>query len=67
MIKMYVLYKTSILILDLYSASSLKQQTVSRHVAPLGHIILNPSHEVFALTRGEHAHHYNTDTFERSQ
>jgi hypothetical protein len=26
--------------LDFYSASSLKQQSVGRHVAPLGHIIL---------------------------
>jgi hypothetical protein len=25
--------------LDFYSASSLKQQSASRHVAPLGHII----------------------------
>jgi len=29
--------------LDLYSASSLKQQSAGRHVAPLGHIILIPS------------------------
>ena len=28
--------------LDLYSASSLKQQSVGKHVAPLGHIILIP-------------------------
>jgi hypothetical protein len=28
--------------LDFYSASSLKQQSVDRHVAPLGHIILIP-------------------------
>jgi hypothetical protein len=26
--------------LDFYSASSLKQQSAGRHVAPLGHIIL---------------------------
>jgi predicted alpha/beta hydrolase len=26
--------------LDLYSASSMKQQSAGRHVAPLGHIIL---------------------------
>jgi len=26
--------------LDIYSASSLKQQSADRHVAPLGHIIL---------------------------
>jgi hypothetical protein len=29
-----------------YSATSLKQQSVGRHVAPLGHIIKNP---IFAL------------------
>ena len=34
--------------LDLYSASSLKQQC--RHVAPPGHIIMIPSQPVFALT-----------------
>jgi hypothetical protein len=36
--------------LDIYSASSLKQQSVGRHVAPLGHIIPTPSQPVFALT-----------------
>jgi predicted alpha/beta hydrolase len=36
--------------LDFYSASSLKQQSASRHVAPLGHIILIPSQPVFALS-----------------
>ena len=36
--------------LDFYCASSLKQQSVGRHVAPLGHIILIPSQPVFALT-----------------
>ena len=36
--------------LDFYSASSLKQQSVGRHVAPLGHIILIPSQPVFALS-----------------
>ena len=36
--------------LDLYSASSLKQQSAGRHVAPLGHIILIPSQPVFALS-----------------
>ena len=36
--------------LDFYSGSSLKQQSVVRHVAPLGHIILIPSHPVFALS-----------------
>ena len=29
--------------LDFFSASSLKQQSAGRHVAPLGHIILIPS------------------------
>ena len=33
--------------LDFYSASSLKQQSAGRHVAPLGHIILIPSQPVF--------------------
>jgi hypothetical protein len=32
--------------LDFYSASSLKQQSANRHVAPLGHIILIPSQPV---------------------
>jgi len=36
--------------LDLYSASSLKQQSAGRHVAPLGHIILIPRQPVFALS-----------------
>jgi len=35
--------------LDFYSASSLKQ-SMGRHVAPLGHIILIPSQPVFALS-----------------
>jgi hypothetical protein len=35
--------------LDFHSASSLKQQSAGRHVAPLGHIILIPSQSVFAL------------------
>jgi len=33
---------------EFYSASSLKQQSADRHVAPLGHIILIPSQPVFA-------------------
>jgi hypothetical protein len=33
--------------LDFYSASSLKQQSAGRHVAPLGHIILVLSQPVF--------------------
>jgi hypothetical protein len=35
---------------DYYSISSLKQQSVDRHVAPLGHNILIPSQQVFALS-----------------
>ena len=34
--------------LDFYSASSLKQKSADRHLAPLGHII--PSHPIFAIT-----------------
>jgi hypothetical protein len=37
--------------LEFFSASSLKQQSSDRHVAPLGHIIPIPSQPVFALTR----------------
>ena len=33
-----------------YSASSLKQQSAVRHVAPLGHIIPVPNQPVFALS-----------------
>jgi hypothetical protein len=36
--------------LDVYSASSLKQQSAGRHIAPLGHIILIPNQPVFALS-----------------
>ena len=36
--------------LDFYSASSLKQQSAYRHIAPLGHIILITSQPVFALS-----------------
>jgi len=36
--------------LEFYSASSLKQQSTGRHVAPLGHIILIPRQPVFALS-----------------
>jgi hypothetical protein len=35
--------------LDICSTSSLQQQSTGRHVAPLGHIILIPSHQVFVL------------------
>ena len=34
--------------LDFYSASSLKQQSTGRHVAPLGHIILILNQSVFS-------------------
>ena len=36
--------------LNFYSASSLKQHYTGRHVTSLGHIILNLSQPVFALT-----------------
>jgi hypothetical protein len=36
--------------LEIYSASSLKQQSAGRHVAPLRHIIPIPSQPVFVLT-----------------
>ena len=36
--------------LDFFSASTLKQQSAGRHIAPLGHIILIPSQPVYALT-----------------
>ena len=36
--------------LDFYSASSPKQQSAGRHIAPLAHIILIPSQPVFALS-----------------
>jgi len=36
--------------MDFYHASSQKQHSAGRHVAPLGHIILIPNQPVFALT-----------------
>jgi hypothetical protein len=36
--------------LDFNSASSRKQESAGRHVAPLGHIILIPSQPVFTLS-----------------
>ena len=36
--------------LDFYNASSLKQQSVDRHVVPLKHIVLIQSQPVFALS-----------------
>ena len=44
------LYYSNTLKLDIYSASSLKQQSADRHVAPLCHIILIASQPVFTLT-----------------
>ena len=37
-------------LLDMYSASLLKQQSADRHVAPSGHITLIPNQTVFALS-----------------
>ena len=34
--------------LDFYNASLLEQQSTDKYIAPLGHIILNPSQPVFA-------------------
>jgi len=34
----------------IFKLFSVKQQSVDRHVAPLGHIILIPSQPVFALS-----------------
>ena len=31
---------------DIYNASTLKQQSTGRHVAPLGHIVMIPSHAI---------------------
>jgi len=44
------LYLTKTFSWDFYSASSMKQQSADRHVAPLGHIILILSQPVFALS-----------------
>jgi hypothetical protein len=46
--------------LDLYSTSSLKQQSEGRHVAPLGHIILIPNQPLFAFL-------LNTECFAEKQ
>ena len=50
--RMSTLYYTNkiSLIFDFYSASSMKQQSMGRHVAPLGHIIWIQGQQVFALT-----------------
>ena len=50
MILMSALYLTNMVNWSFYSASSLKQQSVDRHVAPLRHILLIPNQPVFALT-----------------
>ena len=47
---MTALYSTDMLSWISYIASSLKQQSASRHVAPLGHIILILSQPIFALS-----------------
>jgi hypothetical protein len=39
--------------LDFYSASSLKQQSVDRYVAPIGHIVFIPSLPVLAACLAE--------------
>jgi hypothetical protein len=40
----------TIRLVRLYSASSLKQQSVGRRVAPLGHIILIPNYPIFSIS-----------------
>jgi hypothetical protein len=45
----FVLYRQTCFKLDFYSASSLKQQCVDRHVTQLWHIILIPCQTIFAL------------------
>ena len=58
--------------LDFYSASSLKQQPIGRHVTPIRHIILNLSQHVFIVfglmrpglethNRDKHSNHCITD------
>jgi len=46
----YIMARTIFNELDLYSATSLKQQSAGKHVAPLGHIILIPSRPVFSFS-----------------
>jgi len=45
-----VLYYTNTLRLNIYSASSLKPQSMGRHIVSLGHSILNPGQPVVCLT-----------------
>jgi hypothetical protein len=49
MMKMSTLYQTNT-DLNLYSASSLKQQSAGKHVSPLRHIIVIPSRPVLSLS-----------------
>ena len=68
------------LLINFYSASSLKWKSVGRHVDPIGHIIQIPSQPVFTLThfnltwlgleptiyytRGKHTTHYTTEAID---
>ena len=36
-------------VLDQYASKTLKKQSMGRHVAPLGHIIMTPNRPVFTL------------------
>ena len=45
-------YQTNML-LDFYNTSSMKQQSMGRHVAPLGHIILNLSQAIIPVNLWE--------------
>jgi len=47
----------------MYSASSLKQQSADRDVAPLGHIIMIPKQPVFALSPSGEATNVNFIVF----
>jgi hypothetical protein len=49
--------------LDCYGASSLKQQSSGRHVAPLGHIILILSRPVLALSPYQRSNKYQCPDF----
>jgi len=50
MIALYWTNKLHVVYLDIYSASSLKQQSAGRYVASLVHTILIQSQPVFALS-----------------
>ena len=47
---MSVVYYANTLSLNMHSASSLKPQSMGRHIVSLGHSILNPSQPVICLT-----------------